>query len=125
MIECPMSGLTLPKQFVDEKQSLIKLINDYVDKVTSDYSHLKDTYYITFHAKFNPQDPSEFMLDPPKITEKLPPYVSNSLVWWVNNRRGAKELLWMVAPKKRGEKLKVEFNKSGVAYLQAKGAMPS
>jgi len=31
----------------------------------------------------------------------------------------------MVAPAKKGEKLKVEFNKQGVAYLQAKGAMPS
>jgi hypothetical protein len=31
----------------------------------------------------------------------------------------------MVPPKLKGEKLKVEFNKEGVAYLQAKGAMPS
>lgn len=123
---CPATGLILPKQFVDEKQALVNLINEYVDKVTREYGHIEGTYFITFHAKFNPQDPSEFMMDPPKITKKLPPYVSNTLVWWVCNKRGVSELLWMVAPKLPGQKqLKVEFNKSGVAYLQAKGAMPS
>jgi hypothetical protein len=46
------------------------------------------------------------------------------MVFWVSNKRGICELLWMVT---RGQdnKLKVEFNKTGVAYLQAKGAMPS
>lgn len=122
---CPSTGLVLPKEFVDEKQALVKLINDFVDKVTSDYSHIDGTYFITFHAKFNPQNPEEFMMDPPKITKKIPPFVSNTIVWWVCNRRGVSELLWIVAPKQKGQKLKIEFNKTGVAYLQAKGAMPS
>lgn len=122
---CPSTGLVLPKQFVDEKQALVKLINDFVEKVTSDYSHIDGTYFITFHAKFNPQNPEEFMMDPPKITKKIPPFVSNTIVWWVCNKRGVSELLWIVAPKLPGRKLKVEFNKTGVAYLQAKGAMPS
>jgi len=125
MMTCPTSGLILPSKFVDEKQSLKKSINEWVERTISEHSYLKGTYYLTFHAKFNPRDPSTFEIDAPKITNKLPPFLSNSLVFWVNNTKGACELLWMVSPKRKGEKLKVEFNTSGVAYLQAKGAMPS
>jgi len=125
VLECPNSGLLLPRKFVDEKQALKKVIDDYVEKVTSQMSHIQGTYYFTLHAKFDSFDPSNFNIEPPKVTKKLPPFLSNSFVFWVNNTRGICELLWMVAPKKKGEKLKVEFNKKGVAYLQTKGAMPS
>lgn len=125
LAECPTSGLILPKQFIDEKQSLKKSIEHVVDKVVNQMSHLKDVYYISLHAKFDRFDPTVFNIDTPSITYKLPPYMSNQLVYWVNNARGICELLWMVPPKKKGEKLHVEFNKKGVAYLQAKGAMPS
>lgn len=125
MMTCPTSGLMLPRQFVDEKQALKKLIDDYVEQVTEQYQRIKGSYFLTFHAKFDPMNPGTFNVDAPKITRKLPPFLSNTLVWYVSNQRGICELLWMVAPKKPGEKLKVEFNKEGVAYLQAKGAMPS
>ena len=121
----PISGLILPRHFIDEKQSLKKSIDEWVEKATREFQYIKGTYFLTFHAKFNPHDPTEFHMDQPKITKKLPPYLSNSLVFWICNQRGIKELLWMVAPRKKGEKLKVEFNQTGVAYLQAKGAMPS
>lgn len=125
MMTCPNSGLILPKQFIDEKTALKKVIDDYVDQVTRQYGYIKGNYFLTFHAKFDPKNPNNFNVDAPKITKKLPPFLSNTLVWFVSNTRGICELLWMVAPKKKGEKLKVEFNKTGVAYLQAKGAMPS
>ena len=125
MMECPTSGLVLPKKFVDEKQSLKKSIDSWVDRVVSENQRLSYPYFLTFHAKFNPNNPEEFQIDAPKITDKLPTFVSNSIVYWVDNKRGLCELLWIVAPKKKGQKLKVEFNKKGVAYLQAKGAMPS
>lgn len=121
----PVSGLILPRQFVDEKTALKKVIDEYVEKAVNEYQRIKGTYFLTFHAKFDPMNPSNFNVDQPKVTKKIPPFLSNSLVWWVCNRRGICELLWMVAPKKPGEKLKVEFNKTGVAYLQSKGAMPS
>lgn len=125
LIEDPKSGLLVPRNFVDEKESLKKVIEDYLEKVVNQYQYRMDTYFLTFHAKFNPNDPSEFMLDPPKITDRLPPFISNSMVYWINNKKGICELLWMVPPKKPGEKkLRVEFNTEGVAYLQAKGAMP-
>ena len=125
MMECPKSGMILPKQFVDEKQSLKKSIDAWVDKTVHQFQYLKFPYFLTFHAKFNPHDSTEFQMDAPKITDKLPPFMSNSLVFWVNNMKGICELLWMVAAPKKGQKLKVEFNTKGVAYLQAKGAMPS
>jgi len=125
MLECPSSGLILPRQFVDEKQALKNLIDEYIDKVVRGHQWIKGTYYVTFHARFDRFNPDNFNVDAPKITRKLPPFLCNTLVWWVCNARGICELLWMVAPNKKGEKLKVEFNKTGVAYLQAKGAMPS
>lgn len=122
---CPVSGLLLPTQFIDEKQSLKKSINEWVEKAVNALSHVKDNYYLVMHAKFDRFDPTVFHMDMPVATHKLPPFMSNQMVFWVSPKRGICELLWMVAPKKRGEKLKVEFNKTGVAYLQAKGAMPS
>ena len=124
-MECPTSGLILPKSFVDEKQSLKKSINEWVERVVNEHQHIKENYFLVFHAKFNPNNPSEFQIDVPSISAQIPSFVSNSLVYWVSNTKGICELLWMVAPSKKGEKLKVEFNKEGVAYLQAKGAMPS
>ena len=120
-----VSGLYLPKKFIEEKTSLKNSINEWVERTVRENQYRNYPYFLTFHAKFDEQDPTVFTIDAPKITTVLPPFLSNSFVWYVNNIQGFNELLWMVAPKKRGEKLKVEFNKSGVAYLQAKGAMPS
>ena len=125
LVQDHASGLILPSKFVDEKQSLKKSIELWVEKAVNDHQHIKGTYFLTFHAKFDPQDPSVFQIDMPKVTNRIPPFVSNTLTYWVSNERGICELLWMVAAKKPGGKLKVEFNETGVAYLQAKGAMPS
>jgi len=123
LLKDPVSGLMLPSKFIDEKVALKKVIDDYVENVTREFSWIDGSYFLTLHAKFDKMNPENFNIDPPKITKKLPPFLSNSFVWWICNRRGIKEVLWMVT---RGEdrKLKVEFNKTGVAYLQAKGAMP-
>ena len=123
LVKCPISGLMLPPSFIDEKQSLKKSIELLVDKAVNDLQHVRENYFLTIHAKFNAK--GVFCLDQPKATTTLPGFVSNSFVYWVCNIRGIRELLWMVAPKKKGGKLKVEFNKTGVAYLQAKGAMAS
>jgi hypothetical protein len=121
----PSSGLILPRNFIDEKKALKKVIDDYVEKVCNEHSLIYGTYYLTLKARFDKFDPTVFNMDRPKITKKLPPFMANSFVFWICNKRSICELLWMVAPARKGEKLKVEFNKSGVAYLQAKGAMPS
>lgn len=126
MMQCPETGLFLPKNHIDEKAALKKVIDEFIEKTVNQHQYLDVPYFITFHAKFNDFNPDEFQMDPPKVTTKIPPFVSNSMVYWVCNRKGLCELLWIVPPKKPGEKkLRVEFNKTGVAYLQAKGAMPS
>lgn len=123
LMQDPKSGLMLPRQFVDEKQSLKKVIDDILDDTVLANQRIKQTYYLSLHAKFDKHDSSKFMVSQPVITYKLPPFVSNQMVFWVNNQKGICELLWMTS--KKNGKLAVDFNQTGVAYLQAKGAMPS
>lgn len=123
MMQCPTSGLILPRNFVDEKVALKKVIDEVIDKTVYAYQHIRENYFLTIHAKFDKIQSDQFNVSEPVLTLKLPPFCSNQLVFFVSNKRGICELLWMVT--KKNGKLKVEFNKEGVAYLQAKGAMPS
>lgn len=123
MVQDPESKLILPTNFVDEKIALKKVIDDLVDETVNANQHIRETYYLVLHAKFNKFDSSTFEVSQPVISFKLPPFVSNQLCFWINNSKGICELLWMVS--KKNGKLKVDFNQEGVAYLQAKGAMPS
>jgi len=124
LLQDPSTGLLLPRKFVDEKVALKKVIDNVIDRAVNENQHIKETYYLTVHAKFDKHDPSKFIINPPVITHRLPPFTSNQMVFWVSNSKGICELLWMVT-RDKNRKLKVEFNKTGVAYLQAKGAMPS
>ena len=124
LLQDPSSGLLLPRQHVDEKLALKKVIDDVIDSAVNANQHLRETYYLTVHAKFDRFDPTKFVVSRPVITYRLPPFTSNQMVFWVSNSKGICELLWMVTRGNNG-KLKIEFHKTGVAYLQAKGAMPS
>lgn len=123
LIEDPSSKLLLPRQFVDEKQALKAQIDKIVDQCVLDNQHIRETYYLTLHMKFDPIISDQFVISKPVITYRLPPFCSNQMVFWVNNSKGICEILWMVT-RGKDKKLKVDFNTSGVAYLQAKGAMP-
>lgn len=124
LLQDPVSGLMLPRQFVDEKQALKKVIDEVIDRAVLDNQHIRQTYYLVLHAKFDKFDPTKFIVSQPVVTYRLPPFTSNQMVFWVSNKKGICELLWMVT-RGKDRKLKVEFNKTGVAYLQAKGAMPT
>ena len=123
VLQDPVSGMLLPRQFVDEKQALKKVIDELIEKAVNTMQHIKETYYLILHAKFDKFDPNKFVISQPVMTKKLPPFVSNQLVFWVSNAKGICELLWMTS--RKNGKLNIEFNKEGVAYLKAKGAMPS
>jgi hypothetical protein len=123
LMQDPVSGLILPRQFIDEKVALKKTIDEILDKVVFSNQHISETYYLVLHARFDKLDPSKFVVSQPVITYRLPPFTSGQMVFWVSNKKGICELLWMTT--KKNGKLAVEFNKTGVAYLQAKGAMPS
>ena len=125
MSRCPTTGLILPTKFIDEKQSLKRSIDEVVEKAVNSIGHVRENYFLQIHACFDNQNPSIFKISQPRATMKIPSFRSNTMVFWVSPQRGICEMLWMVAPKQKGEKLKVEFNKKGVAYLQAKQAMPS
>ena len=123
MLEDPVSGMMLPRQFVDQKVALKKVIDDMVDRTVSSLT-MSGRYFLTLHAKFDPLSNNDFKISEPVVTSKLPPFMSNTFVFWVDTRSEICEILWMVSAKKPGQKnLQIEFNKTGVAYLQAKGAM--
>lgn len=124
LLQDPISGLLLPRQHVDEKLALKKVIDDVIDNAVLSNQRIRENYYLVIHAKFDKYDPTKFVISQPVITYRLPPFTSNQMVFWVSNTKGICELLWMVS-RGNDRKLKVEFNKTGVAYLQAKGAMPS
>jgi len=123
--KCPTSGLLLTEDFIEDKTSLKKAIESVVEKAVNGLSQVEENYFLEIHAKFDQHNPSLFKVDAPRAYLQLPTFTSNQLVFWVSPKQGICELLWMVAPKKPGEKLHVEFNTEGVAYLQAKGAMAS
>jgi hypothetical protein len=124
MMECPVSKLLLPENLIEAKHSLKKSLNEILEKAVYSVT-IKENYFLILHAYFDPLDPETFVVSQIRATLKLPPFTSNQMVFWVSPKRGICELLWMVPAKKKGQKLKPEFNTTGVAYLQAKGGMPS
>lgn len=123
----PKSGLFLSEQHIETKEKLKRAIDLAVIEAVNapELSHIQENYYISIHASFDSENKNIFNIDVPRAYLKLPRFRSNTMVFWISPSSGVIELLWMVAPKREGRKLKVEFNKTGAAYLQAKGAMPS
>jgi hypothetical protein len=111
-------------KFTEDKTSLKNELNKVVEDAVNSVN-LREDYFLVLHARFDPVEPDHFVISQMLASLKLPAFTSNQMVFWVSPRRGIIELLWMVAAKGKDEKLRVEFNKEGVAYLQAKGAMPS
>ena len=113
--------LLLPEHFLDEKEKLKMYLSKAVDTIVNRNQHRSDPYFVVFHEKSDGYTSAQKI----RVKETIPPFITNQVVFWVCNRRGICEWLWTVPPKEAGKKLKVEFNNTGVAYLQAKGAMPS
>jgi len=124
LAKCPVTGLMLPPKLIDDKTSLKNEINKVVENAVNSVK-LNENYFLILHAKFDKLDPDAFVISQIVASLKIPPFTANQMVFWVSPSKGVVELLWMVPPAKQGEKLKVEFNETGVAYLQVKGAMAS
>ena len=88
LIKCPQTGLMLPSNHVDERVALKSVIDEFVDKTVNMHQHLDRPYFIVFHARFDKHNSGQFCIDAPKITFKIPPFVSNSMVFWVCNAFG-------------------------------------
>jgi hypothetical protein len=113
------SGLIVPKEFVDTKQFLKEGLKKAVDKAVEDNQNIDGRYFLIFQSPYNRHAPQEINLVP-TMSKSLPQFITNQIVFYVDNRRGFAEWLWTVTPQKQ-----VQFNTKGVAYLQAKGAMPT
>lgn len=119
LIDVP--SLLVDPAFIDEKEMLKSYLSKAVDTIVMQNQKKTEPYFVVFHEK----DMGSHSKMKISISERLPGYVTNQIVFWVCNRRGICEWLWTVPPKMPGQKLRVEFNTEGVAYLQAKGAMPA
>ncbi len=119
ILETP--SLLLDPAFIDEKEMMKSYLNKAVDTIVNQNQKRTEPYFIVFHEKADAIN-SQMKIS---VSTTLPGFVTNQIVFWVCNRRGICEWLWTVPQKVEGKKLKPEFNTTGVAYLQAKGAMPS
>ena len=102
------------------KHAIDKAVNDAANSV-----NLREDYFLVMHGKFDTLDASTFIISQFVASLKLPPFCSNTMVFFVSPIKGFIELIWTVPAKLPGEILTPQFNEKGVAYLQAKGAMPS
>ena len=115
------SKLILSDEFLSEKERLKKYLDKAVDLIVNRNQKRIQPYFIVFHEKSDAVNSRQKI----SVSCKLPGFITNSIVFWVCNTRGICEWLWTVHPATKGQSQRVEFNTSGVAYLQAKGAMPS
>ena len=113
--------LILSPEFIDEKELLKQYLAKAVDTIVLQNQKRQEPYFIIFHEQSDGVNSRQKI----RLENTLPGFITNSIVFWVSNRQGVCEWLWTVPPKVKGQKMKVEFNQTGVAYLQAKGAMPS
>jgi len=115
-----MVDLLLHPDFYDEKELTKKYLGQALDTIVNQNQKRDRPYFIIFHEKSDASTSAQKI----RVKETLPGFITNSIVFWVDNKRGICEWLWTVPPKVAGQPSRVEFNQSGVAYLQAKGAMP-
>lgn len=79
MLKDPGSGLMLPKEFVDQKMALKRVLDDLVDAAVNANSQIRKNYFLTLHMKFAAT--GEFQVSAPIVTYKLPPFTSNQFVF--------------------------------------------
>lgn len=119
-VSCKDSKLLLPKEFWEEKEVLKESLKKAIDRTIEKNSHRKGRYFIVIHSRFDGLKP--WMLRQKiRIRDQLPGFVTNQMVFWVDNTRGVAEWLWSVGPSIK----QIKFNTEGVAYLRAKGAFPT
>lgn len=102
---------------VDQKEILKSHLGKALDLIVNNNQKKTEPYFVFFHD--TDDKVTGEMRQKIKILDVIPGFVTGSIVFWVCNKRGICEWLWTVSKSK-----KIEFNNKGVAYLQAKGAMP-
>lgn len=96
------------KQFLDyECEEFKKKLNKFID----DNQELRDPYFILYKQNFDQRN-SNIAREALSIYHKRPPLIVGSMVYWVDNTRGACFLLWSIS-----HQGKVHFNKKAPQKL--------
>ncbi|MEN8236131.1 MAG: hypothetical protein ABFQ95_01060 [Pseudomonadota bacterium] len=106
--EC--NGLILPSKLVEkrfyDKEELTKRFNLELERFINNHQHVKEPYFILIKANPDNSDP-KLIRQAMSFYEKRPPFITRTLVFWVDNSRGLSTWLWRVQADKE-----IIFNKS-------------
>lgn len=107
-------SLILPKylerkrQFLDfECEEFSKKLNKFIDE----NQELRDPYFILYKQNFDQKDPN-VAREAMSIYHQRPPLIVGSMVFWIDNTRGACFLLWTIS-----HQGKIKFNKKAPEKL--------
>lgn len=111
-----MNQLIIPARYSKEKEAYAEHsaieFRRKLEAFLSENQHEKDPYFIMFKQNVNIYKPNQ-MNAAFSIYRQRPPFITRSLVFWVDNSRGLCELLWAVNRQRN-----VKFNTKAAERLK-------
>ena len=88
-------NLILPDSFYEDKEAMVNSFQKSLEKFLSDNSDVDHPYFLLFKGAFDENNP---LVNRQAFSRyaRRPPLITNSMVFWVDNKRGACLLLWHV-----------------------------
>lgn len=121
--------ITSPKHQLEEHMKVREGLTDHfnveLEKILNANSH-KDKYWVLGKAKIEKKNGKDIVRPFLQACEEKPGVIRESFVYEVDNRRGVKELLWVMHPgdllsfPTLGKSIRVTDGKSGSTILQPK-----
>ena len=91
-------SLILPKYLQEREDYLHYEVDEFKKKLNSfidEHEDYREPYFILFKQNFDQKDPSKSR-EAMSFYEIRPPLIKGSMVYWVDNTRGACFLLWSI-----------------------------
>lgn len=85
------------QQHVDLREGVTNHFNDELEKILNDNKH-KDKYWILGKANVEKRNGKDIIRPFLQACDEKPGVIKQSFVYEVDNRRGVKELLWVMHP---------------------------
>jgi len=85
------------KQHVETREGITDHFNHLLEKIISDNKH-KDKYWILGKAKIEKKKGKDIVRPFLQACDEKPRLIKESFVYEVDNRRGVKQLLWVMHP---------------------------
>lgn len=113
-------SLILPK-YLDEREQFLHFqcdeFKDKLNKFIDENQDIREPYFVLYKQNFDQKDPSQAR-EALSVYYERPPLIVGTMVFWIDNSRGACFLLWTVshqgkikfnleAPKKLGKAFRV------------------